>query len=227
METKELDLREYYYIIMKRIKIIIALFLVAVCASAFISYFVLDKVYESSATLIINKVADIKTDNNIDINQITVNQKLVKTYIYIVNSDRVLNRVIADLKLPLSPAALRLKLTVASEGETEILRINAQDSSPALAQKIANSVALSFQDEIIKILKIENVQIIDNAKLSNIPVNPKPLMNIAIAAFLSLALGVGIVLLIEYLDNTVKSPSDLEKVLGLTILGTIPNFDEE
>lgn len=227
MGTRELDLREYYYIIMKRIKIIIAIFLVAVCASAFVSYFVLHKVYESSTTLIINKAADAKTDNNIDMSQITVNQKLVKTYVYIVNSDRVLNRTITDLKLLLSSAELRSKLTVAAEGETEILRITVQDNNPAMAQKIANSMALSFKDEIVKILKIENVQIIDTAKLPILPVKPQKLMNIAIASFLGLALGVGIVLLIEYLDNTVKNPSDLEKELGLTILGTIPNFDEE
>lgn len=221
-----MELKEYYYIIMKRIHIIIILFLVAAAASAVLSYFVLNKVYESSTSLIINKVADVQADNNLDMNQIMVNQKLVKTYIYIVNSDRVLNRVIEDLKLPLTTVKLRAKLTVASEGETEILHINAQDKSPVLAQKIANSVAVSFQDEIIKILKIENVQIIDIAKLSNNPVKPKPFQNIAIAAFLGLALGVGIVLLIDYLDNTVKKPSELEEKLGVTILGTIPNIDK-
>jgi len=52
-------------------------------------------------------------------------------------------------------------------------------------------------------------------------------MNIAIATLLGLMLGIGIVFLAEYLDDTIKTTEDVQKHLGLTVIGTIPKFKEE
>ena len=45
-----------------------------------------------------------------------------------------------------------------------------------------------------------------------------------IGVILGLIAGMGIILLIVYLDNTVKTPEDVKKYLNLPVIGTIPNF---
>jgi capsular exopolysaccharide synthesis family protein len=69
--------------------------------------------------------------------------------------------------------------------------------------------------------KSANVQIIDTAKPSPKPVSPNKKMNILLGMLFGLAIGVGIAFFLEFLDDTVKTGDDLER-LGLTVLGTIP-----
>ena len=56
------------------------------------------------------------------------------------------------------------------------------------------------------------------------PIKPKKQLNIAIAAFIGIMVGLGIVFLIEYLDNTIKTPEDVQKHVGIPVIGTIPLF---
>jgi capsular polysaccharide biosynthesis protein len=223
----ELELREIFQIIFKRLWIIVTIAVFAILTSGFVSFFILDKIYQTSTTLIVNKPKD-GTNQNSDImmNDILVSQKLVKTYSVIVKSDTVLEQVIRDLQLDMKPSDLRSHITVAAEGETEILRITVENEDPERAQKIANTIAQVFPEEVKRILQADNVQIIDPAKLPENPVKPRPLLNIVIAAMIGIMTGMGVIFLIEYLDNTIKTPEDVQHYLGLPVMGAIPSFDE-
>ena len=91
---------------------------------------------------------------------------------------------------------------------------------------IANKVAEVFKQKVVELMDVENVQVIDRAEVPISPVKPKKELNIAIATFIGLMTGLGIIFLIEYLDNTIKTPEDIEKHLGLPVIGTIPVFPE-
>jgi tyrosine-protein kinase Etk/Wzc len=69
--------------------------------------------------------------------------------------------------------------------------------------------------------KSANVQIIDAAKPSTRPISPNKKLNILLSMLFGLAIGVGIAFFLEFLDDTVKTGDDLERI-GLTVLGTIP-----
>jgi capsular polysaccharide biosynthesis protein len=138
----------------------------------------------------------------------------------------VLERVLTELNLGLSIESLRSNLVVNSESNTEIIRITIEDESPLQARDIANALALVFQQEVRDILFMDNVQIIDAAKIPQSPIRPQPMLNILIAGFLGVMAGLGLVFLIEYLDNTIKTPEDVQRYLDLPILGAIPSFDE-
>jgi len=138
----------------------------------------------------------------------------------------VLDRVIEKLEIDMKPSQLKDKITVTSEGETEIIRITVQDKDPGFAMDLANALAQVFMEQVVSIMKLDNVQIIDVAKIPEEPVKPRPLLNTAIAGVLGVMLGMGVVFLIEYLDNTIKTPEDIERYLGLPVLGIIPMHDE-
>ncbi|HHY83620.1 MAG TPA: hypothetical protein GX505_13230 [Clostridiales bacterium] len=91
---------------------------------------------------------------------------------------------------------------------------------------VINSLANVFIYEANQILKMENVQVIDIAKPSYMLVNPRVGMNIAVAAILGMMLGVGIAFLKDFLDNTNKIPEDVQKYLGLPVIGMIPRRGE-
>jgi capsular exopolysaccharide synthesis family protein len=75
--------------------------------------------------------------------------------------------------------------------------------------------------------KLGNVRIIDPADIPKEPVGPRRKLNVMFGALLGLALGVGIVLLMEYMDTSLKNIHDIEQHLGLSVLGLIPAIDLE
>ena len=171
----------------KRLGIIALITVVAVAASAIISFFLLDKIYETSTTLMVANTRNNQSDS-IEYNTLLVNQKLVKTYSVIAKSDRVLDRVIEKLGIDMKPSELKDKITVASEGETEIIRITVEDTDPGFAMDLANLLAQVFMEQVVNIMKLDNVQVIDVAKIPEKPVKPRPLLNTAIASLVMLVL---------------------------------------
>ena len=82
---------------------------------------------------------------------------------------------------------------------------------------------LSFTKQVKRITNANGVEVIDKAITPKSPIKPNKMMNVAVAAVLGMMIGLFIVFLIEYLDNKIKTPQDIEKHLGLPVLGVIPN----
>lgn len=154
-----------------------------------------------------------------------MSQKLVATYSQIVKSERIADAVIEKLDLDLTAAQLNSKVSVSQLGDTEILKITVKDEDPELAALIANTESEVFQKEINDMMEVENVSTIDVAKVPVSPVSPNKLMNIAIATVLGMMVSVGLVFVLEFLDRTYKTPTDIERHLGLPILGAIPDIE--
>lgn len=66
------------------------------------------------------------------------------------------------------------------------------------------------------------VEIIDTAEPNRRPVSPNLFMNVLLSIFVGLGAGVGLAYFIEYLDTSIKTADDIERVLGLPVLGLIP-----
>lgn len=221
-----IDLREYFDIIRKRMWIIAVITVGCILVSAVVSFFILKPVYEASTTLMVNKAKN-QENSVINYEDVMLNQKLAITYGEIVKSRAVLERVIFDLNLDVNYEALKKQIIVLPVKDTEIMNITVQDKNPKLAKKIANKIPQVFTQEVFRITKADSVQVIDMARIPKDPIKPKKLLNIVIAAFLGMMLSVFVIFLMEYLDNTIKTPDDVEKYLGLPVIGVIPHFPNE
>ena len=217
-----IDLREYFAIIKKRFWIIAIITVVAMVVSGVISFFMLSPVYESKSTLIVNTEKNEETQM-ITGDQFSVTQKLAVTYGEIIKSRAVLESVISNLKLDSEYEDLVEKITVSPVKDTQIISISVQDTNPKKARDIANEIPKVFEKEVKRITKANDIQVIDKAILPENPIKPNKIMNVAIAAVLGMMIGLFVVFLLEYLDNKIKTPQDVEKHLGLPILGVIPN----
>lgn len=217
-----IDLKEYFYIIKKRAWIIALITVTAMIASGIISFFVLSPVYETKTTLIVNTEQANET-NLITGDQLNVTQKLALTYGEIIKSRTVIDEVIKSLKLDMSYGQVSGMVNVSPVKDTQIIAITVQDTNPQRAADIANTIPRVFTKEVKRITKANSVEVIDKAVVAENPIKPNKIMNIAIAGVLGVMIGLFIIFVLEYMDNKIKTPQDIEKHIELPILGVIPN----
>lgn len=220
---EEISLKECLLILRKRLWLIILPTILFVVASGIISFFVLEPKYQTFTTLMVGNPRDYQSiDNRLEYNDLLLNQKLVPTYGELVKTRVVAERVIDKLNLDMDYNNFIKKANVNLVEDTEIIKLEIVDTDPELATKIANETAIVFMENVKEFMLVDNVQVIDRAQIPNKPISPRPKLNMAIAGVLGLMLGMFLVFLLEYLDNTIKTPEDVERYLGLPVIGTIP-----
>jgi capsular polysaccharide biosynthesis protein len=216
---------DIFRVIIRRIVLVAAITLSFGAAAGAISWLLLDNVYEASAMIIVSSQKANQESVGMTYSDYNLNVQLVNSYQVLCKTDRVLSQVIEQTGLPLSIKDLGKKISVASQKDTEIISISVEDTDPATAQAIANSLADVFKSEVVSIMKMDNVQIIDYAEFPEIPVRPHRMQNLMLGLAVGLAVGVGIALLLDYLDITVKSADQVESILSVPILGVIPHIE--
>ncbi len=222
---EELTLKDIILIVKKRWWIVFTITVLAATTVAAVSIFAIKPVYQADTTLYIGRSSD--TQDTIAYNDLLVNNQLVNDYRELVKSRMVSSTVIKELKLKgMTEGDLARKLNVNSKRDTRLIVISALDEDPELARAIADKVAEVFKRKVADIMKLENVQVIDKAFTPSAPVKPNVRFNVAVAALLGLVVSLGLVFLIEYMDNTIKTPEDVEKYLGLPVIATIPRFED-
>ncbi len=222
---EEIDLREIFQIIKKRLYLVIIIPLLAVLASGVVSYFFMEPLYKAPTTLMLWK--DVEMDQTtMRASDLDFNRKLASTYREIARSRLVAEETIEKAGLNMSPDRLSGMIEVSSVGDTEIISISATYRDPEKAASLANIIADVFKDLVPDMINIDNVQIIDRAIPPNNPVAPRPGLNMAVAGFLGLMVAVGLVFLLEYLDDSIKTPEEVHKLLGLNVLSAIPEIGE-
>lgn len=218
-----MELQEYLSILKKRWSLIVIITLVATLVSGIASYFVIKPTYKSDISVIIGKQESANTQNpTMSYNDVMMYQKLVKTYSELAKSRTVAEHTIKALDIDIKTDTLRGMISVAPKGDTEFLTITVESRDPKQAMDLANQLALSLKEVSLYVKKMDNVQILDPAQLPLSPDSPRPMLNMAIAFFLGLMVSVGVIFLLEYLDNTIKTPNDIEKLIGIPVIGTIP-----
>ncbi|KLU66135.1 capsular polysaccharide type 8 biosynthesis protein cap8A [Desulfosporosinus acididurans] len=227
---EEIDLRQYWEVIKKRWLIVITLPLIAALTSGIISFLIIKPTYQASTTLIVGKKAAEEGQaaaQMLDNNVLLANQQLARTYATIAKSRTVEENVIQDLHLPLEAEQLDALIDVNQVKDTEVLEIGVTNTDPELAAKIANDLAADFSKAVIEIKKVDSVSIVDKAVPPDKPVKPNKKLNVLIAFVVGLMAAVGLALVLEFLDNTVKTSDDIENLLGIPVLGVIPRYDIE
>ncbi|MGG3449081.1 YveK family protein [Domibacillus aminovorans] len=220
-----ISLKELAETLKKRLKLIVLITIAAALISGLISYFLLTPIYQTSTQLLVNQT---KTEQQVyNTGEVQTNLQLISTYNVIMKSPAILDKVSENLALNLSAAQLSSKITVQSEQDSQVVNITVQDEDPGIAADIANETARVFQAEIVNIMNVDNVSILAPAEVKEnmSPVKPQPMLNIAIAIVVGLMAGVGLAFLLEYLDNTVKTEQDVEKLLGLPVLGSVTTIE--
>lgn len=219
----EIDLKEIFSILKKRWLMIFCFTVIVIIVAGVINFFVIIPTYESSTTMLVNYKQNQEV--SMSYSDMQMSQKLVNTYSQIIKSRTIAEDVISNLRLNLKPEDIQGMISVSGVGDTEILKITVLNQDPTLATEVANTVAEVAKREIKSIMKVDNITIIDLAIEPENPVKPNKMMNMAIAGVLGMVLSMVFVCVIEFLNRTYKTPTDIERHLGLPIIGAIPNME--
>ncbi|HAT4134678.1 capsular biosynthesis protein [Clostridium perfringens] len=227
MEENTISLQEIAYALKKRWKLILLITIAATLVSAILSFFVIKPKYEATTKLFIGK-QESQDNNAYNNNDVMMYQQLMKTYAQLVKTSDLVTKAVKSADLDYNQKDIKgilNNLNATPSAETQILDLSYKGGNPKDVLKLTEAITNEFIAESKELIPNGNVQVIQKPQLPEHPVSPNKTLNILIAFILGLMVGVGVVLLLEYLDNTFKSREDLEKTLDLPIIGTIPDYN--
>ena len=224
MEEQVISFEEIFEALKKRWKMIALITILATVIAGVFSFFIIDPVYEASTKLFVGK--EENSTETYNSNDIAMYQKLLKTYSETIKTRDLLTSAIKDSKYDLEVGTVSSALTVVPVTDTQILQIKYQSKDPKEAEVMLKAISNNFIKTAKELVPNGNVRVIEAVETPKNPVSPNKVMNIAIAFLLGLMVSVGLVFLLEYLDNTYKNKEQLEKELEIPVLGIIPNLDE-
>lgn len=225
-ETIEIDLREIGLVLLKRIWTIM---LCAVLVGAAVLVYTINFVapaYKSSIKMYVNNNSSAHSQY-ISSSDRAVALSLVETYINMISSDTVMDKVAEATGLEISGAEIRGMMTAGSVGETEIFQVSIISPDPQLSADIANTIADVAPDELTRFITGSTAKIIDYARPATSRYSPNYVTNTILGVVTGAAIAVLSLVLQMVLDIHVKREEDLTKIFSVPVLGVIPELHEE
>ena len=222
-QAVEIDVFAMLKTLWKRKFSIVLVALVFAIAAFGYSAFLAKKEYQSTSRIYV--VSRQNQDNNALTNSdLQAGAYLVKDYREIILSQNVLTQAIEELKLDMTPAELSKKISVSVPTDTRILSITAKDGNPKEAARIANGLRNVAAEKIIAVTKVSDVTTLDEAEVPQSPSSPNIRRNVLLGFIAGAGLMVVLMVVVEVLDDRVKRPEDIEELMGLTLLGIVPDI---
>ena len=224
-EDDEIDLLELFSILKAHIVAIIVVTVIAAVAGFMVTEYLITPQYEASVNMIVNT----RTDTNATVSNDNINsaKSLVSTYAIIIKSNTVLNQVAANLNLKdMDYDTLVEKVSVEAIDDTQVMKVAVKDPDPELARKIVKEIAKISPEEIVDSVEAGSCKVVSQVRVPTDPVSPSLKKNVVIAAAAGFVLVVAIILLKSFLENYIVDDDDVQKYLGLPVLGVIPEIEE-
>ena len=221
-DEMEIDLRELFYVIRKRILVIIMAAVICAGAAGSYSFFVADPVYESTSRLYIQTQSTSIT-SLADIQMSTV---LARDYVVLIQSRTLCQEVVDNLKLDMTYKELQSCITVTSPEDTRILNISVKSTDAAETAVIANEVAKVARKKISDVMKTDEPSLWEKAITPEYPIKPEKAKNTVLGGMIGAFLAALIVIVLHLMDDAIRTPEDVERHLGLITLSSIPQEGE-
>ncbi|HGL7414850.1 TPA: capsular polysaccharide biosynthesis protein [Streptococcus pneumoniae] len=223
--TLEIDVLQLFRPLWKR-KLVILLVAIITSSVAFAySTFVIKPEFTSTTRIyVVNR--DQGEKSGLTNQDLQAGTYLVKDYREIILSQDVLEEVVSDLKLDLTPKGLANKIKVTVPVDTRIVSISVKDKQPEEASRIANSLREVAAEKIVAVTRVSDVTTLEEARPATTPSSPNVRRNTLFGFLGGAVVTVIAVLLIELLDTRVKRPEDVEDVLQIPLLGLVPDLDK-
>ena len=219
----EIDIGHILSILWEKILVIIATDIIVGLAGFLVSKFLITPKYESETKLyVLNRANDSATT----LSDVQLSTQLTKDYQILVTSAPVMNQVIKELGLNMKASELASTISVDTPSDTRVLQITVTSNDPKRAKDIADKVAQVSSKKICDIMKIEQVNVIEEGSLSEEPAVDTVQKWTLIGLALGIVLSCAVIIIRSMLDDTVKTTEDVEKYFDLSTLAVIPISEE-
>ncbi len=211
--------------------IVICVTIAAAVSGAVMVTLLTTPLYQASTRLFVSatsraSVSDIYQGN-------LFSQQRVSSYAQLLTGETLAQRTIAKLGLDMSSQELQKNVTASAKPDTVLIDVAVVDESPVRARDIVDALSDEF---VVMVNELEtpadgatpDVRVIvqQRASIPEQSVSPKKTRNILLGLLAGVSLGIGLALLRDRLDNTIKDRKSLEDVTGVGLVGSIP-LDKE
>ena len=210
---------ELFHVLLNKFWIILLAGIIAALAFVGGTILFITPQYQSTTKMYVLSMQD---NNTITQQDMQTSLSLTKDYAELIKSRTVTEGVIAQLNLDLTHEQLLGKVSVDSATDTRILSITVTDPDPYEACKIANAIRDVAANHIKNVMDIDAVNVVETANIPDQKSSPSISKNGVIGGLLGVLLSVAIILIAYISNDTIKTQEDVERYLGLSMLGTIP-----
>lgn len=222
----EIDLGTVAKVLLKRVWIILLCAVLVGMGSLIYTVNFVEPLYQANVTMYVNNNSS-KDNQYVSSSDLAVALRLVTTYVNIIKSDRVLERVIEDTGLMLTAAQVRSMISAEPEGETEMFRVTVTSANPQMSADIANTIAKVAPAEIAEIIEGSSAKIIDEARVPVKRSYPSYGVSVIAGILTGSFLASLVFVLMHFLDMRIRSEEDLKSICDVPVLGVIPNLTND
>ena len=220
----EIDLGEVFHLVISKLGVIILSGILLGVLSIIGTMLFITPKYESTTKIMVLNKQDNNTLTSADMQTST---QLTKDYAELIQSRTVLEGVIAQLNLDMTYKEMLNKVSVETSSDSRIVSISVTDEDPYTASEIANAVRDMAAENIQSVMDIEAVNVVDTANIPNEKASPSLAKNGVIGGLLGVIIAMAAVIIIYLTNDTIKVEEDVERYLGLSVLGSIPFSEKE
>lgn len=214
----EIDLKELFFVVRKKILLILIVMVVAGAGTGIICKYFMTPMYQSTSKLYILSQSTSITS----IADIQVGSFLTQDYMELIYSRPVLEEVIEKQKLSETYEELKGKISLSNPSDTRIIEITVTYDEPNTAKAIVDELAEIAKKSISQIMATDEPNIVESGVVNPDKVSPTTVKNALIASLLAALLAIGIIAVRHILNDSIRSSDDVEKYLGLNVLASIP-----
>lgn len=225
-EGIEINIRKLVFACLDKWWLIVLCAILAATASGLVTAKMIAPKYRSTVTFYVNNAQNNEQFNYISSSNLSAAEQLVNTYIGIISTDTVLQRV-GQQAGGLSAGQVRSCLTAQQVAETVLFRLGVSHTDPAMALRIARAAEEVMPEQLASIVEGSSTKVVDRPKLATAPYSPNIERNVVLGAVMGSMAAVLIIVLMYMLDVRIKDEEDLNAISKYPVLGQIPEFAME
>lgn len=217
-EEIEIDLREIFFLLLRHIWIIILSAVIGVASFGFYTYTMIDPLYESQSMMYVLT----KSTSLTSLADVQLGTQLTNDYVVFITSRPVVDKVIDNLDLDMTYKEFLDHVSVDNPSNTRILKVTVRHTDPQMAQTIVNELTDVAASRVAEVMDTDAPRVADYGHLPEHPSSPSIVKNSAIGGMLLALLAIAIIVIHYLLNDSIKTSDDVERYLGLNVLGMIP-----
>lgn len=224
-QYQEIDLLELSQKILKRWWVILILGVFFGLLAFTVSKATLVPIYQANSTFFIGK--EQGGLSNLSLSDLQVGNKLAVDYQELIKTNLVVEEVINVMNLDLTISQFKSNIGVRTIEESRFMNLFYKDTDPERAKAVVNELSEILAVKAVEIVGVESIQIVDYAKLPLSPIGSGLKKNTAVGAVLGIVLALFLIFIEMILKDSINTEEEIEKLLGIPVLGSIPKFKGE
>ena len=225
--TKNINLKELLEIVIKKWWLILLLTMTGfVMAYSFTAIFV-TPIYEAKTVLFIGQEASGLESIGISLGQLQADSQLITDYKQIALTHLVIDEVMKNTGMNIAYNEFQSDVVIETIQDSRLFTVGFRHTDPQIAKTVSDELAKQLTLSVSQIVGVENIRILDQAMVPQKPIAPNKFQNTIIGGLLGVIASFSIIVIMFLLNDTVKDEEDIETLIGVSVLGSIPKFKRE